>query len=152
MNETPRRNDLQRNTPAELAIRKAMGDVEMVGAHVLLTDAICLLDQALDRLADYVDLQIEVGIDPFRQEHAPQSAAIGRIVHFVLGKIERPAIIVRVWSPTCVQLQVFNDGDGSEGLNDGLPNVTWNTSVDYCEEASDRSWHWPQQAHSPLLG
>lgn len=64
---------------------------------------------------------------------------IGRIVEYVMedGQI-RPAIIVRVWSDICVQLQVFTDGD-----NDGKQgNVMWATSVLQDENKSPRSWDW----------
>jgi uncharacterized protein (DUF433 family) len=51
----PRRNCLDRLTPAELAIRAAIDAVEMVGADVLLTQTVVLLGQAADKLADYID-------------------------------------------------------------------------------------------------
>src|SRR6185369_2263158 len=50
-----RRIDIQRLTPAETAIRNAMLAVEDVGADPLLTDAVNLLQQARDKVADYVD-------------------------------------------------------------------------------------------------
>lgn len=50
-----RRSDLLRNTPAELAIREALIAVEAVGADVRLTDAVILLGEARERLADYID-------------------------------------------------------------------------------------------------
>lgn len=53
--EIPRRIDLQRMTPAELAIRVATLAVEEVGAHPLLTEAVILLGQAREKVADYVD-------------------------------------------------------------------------------------------------
>lgn len=56
-NKIPRRNQLQLNTPAELAIRKATQAVEEAGAHPLLTDAVILLGQARDKVADFVDLE-----------------------------------------------------------------------------------------------
>lgn len=79
--------------------------------------------------------------------------SIGRTVHYILpdnGKNpgeHRPAIIVRVWDAkpheqSCVQLQVFTDGE-----NDGLPNVTWKTSVQ--QDATGQrfgSWHEPEEA------
>lgn len=67
---------------------------------------------------------------------------IGRIVHYRFpsaeGLGERPAIIVRVWSPgdveSSVQLQVFMDTDEKGNHNDGreIPLVgptRWQTSV-----------------------
>lgn len=43
-------------TPAELAIREAMLAVEKAGAHLLLTEAVLLLEQARNKVADYVEL------------------------------------------------------------------------------------------------
>ena len=45
--------DLQ--TPAEAAIRVAICEVEKVGAHPMLTGAVVLLGQALEKLGEYVD-------------------------------------------------------------------------------------------------
>ena len=51
----PRRIDLQRNTEAELAIRKAVDLVESLGADVRLTDAVVLLNEAREAVADWYD-------------------------------------------------------------------------------------------------
>lgn len=51
----PRRARLDLNTPAELAIRAALEEVEKVGADPLLTEAAILLGQAREKLADYID-------------------------------------------------------------------------------------------------
>ena len=51
----PRRNQLDKCIPAELAIREAMHEVEKVGADVKLTDAIKKLNEALDLVGDFVD-------------------------------------------------------------------------------------------------
>jgi len=51
----PRRNQLNLNTPAELAIHNAMQEVEKAGADVKLTEAINLLSKAKDCVSDYVD-------------------------------------------------------------------------------------------------
>jgi hypothetical protein len=51
----PRRNRLDLCTPAELAIYDAVQAVEKAGAHPLLTDAVNLLAQAREKVADYVD-------------------------------------------------------------------------------------------------
>lgn len=53
--EWPRRACLDRFTPAEAAIYHAVQVVEEAGAHPLLTDAVNLLAQARERVADYVD-------------------------------------------------------------------------------------------------
>lgn len=50
-----RRSDRSRNTATELVIREAIDQVEKLGAHPLLTDTVVLLDQARQKLADYVD-------------------------------------------------------------------------------------------------
>ena len=46
---------MHRWTAAEWAIYAAVQIVECVGADVRLTDAVCLLQEAKDRVADYVD-------------------------------------------------------------------------------------------------
>lgn len=62
--ETPRRNRLDLNTPAELAIYNAMQEVENVGADAKLTEAVILLSKARELIADYVD-KIEVTKDKY---------------------------------------------------------------------------------------
>lgn len=42
-------------TPAELAISRAVEEVEKAGADVLLTDAVILLAQAREKVADFVE-------------------------------------------------------------------------------------------------
>ena len=87
--------------------------------------------------------------------------SIGRIVHFVQYKPESywvkdqpkptvhlPAIIVSIWSDTCVNLQVFTDGTNSEtGPNSNPASVKWVTSValDEGESPNAYTWHWPEQ-------
>ena len=66
MTDIPRRTDLSRMTPAELAIRQAMLTVEEGGADVRLTDAVVLLGEAREAVADYID-----GIDRRRSVHDP---------------------------------------------------------------------------------
>jgi hypothetical protein len=55
LDDIPRRANLSRNTTAELAIRKAVDAVEDMPPHALLTDAVVLLSQALEKVSDYVD-------------------------------------------------------------------------------------------------
>jgi hypothetical protein len=54
-NDIPRRIRIELMTPAELAIRAAVLAVEEAGADPLLTDAVVLLDEAKEKVADYVD-------------------------------------------------------------------------------------------------
>jgi len=51
----PRRHRVDLLTPAELQIRDAVFTVEDMGADPLLTEAVVLLQQARDKVADYVD-------------------------------------------------------------------------------------------------
>jgi len=55
LDDFPRRNRLEKMVPAEIAIREAMLKVEEMGAHLLLTEAIVLLQEARDAVGDYVD-------------------------------------------------------------------------------------------------
>lgn len=75
-----------------------------------------------------------------------QVPSVGRIVHYVLpdgrskGEV-RPAIIIRVWSQTCVNLQVFIDH-----TNDyPIPQVEdlWRTSVMEGDKDQLGTWFWP---------
>jgi len=52
----PRRNQMKLWTPAEKAIWEALQTLEAAGAHPLLTEAGNLLQQARDKVADYVEL------------------------------------------------------------------------------------------------
>lgn len=51
----PRRVYINMLVPAELAIREAVRLVEELGADVKLTDAVLLLQQARDKVSDFVD-------------------------------------------------------------------------------------------------
>lgn len=47
--------DTEQMVPAERAIYDAMGPVEDLGAHPLLTEAVSLLDQAKRKVSEFVD-------------------------------------------------------------------------------------------------
>lgn len=51
----PRRIRLDLLTPAELAVYEAVQAVERLPAHPALTEVVCTLQTARERLADYVD-------------------------------------------------------------------------------------------------
>lgn len=55
MNDIPRRNQLDKCEPAEIAIFKAMEEVEKIGADKNLTDAITKLQEAKELVSDYID-------------------------------------------------------------------------------------------------
>jgi hypothetical protein len=54
-NGIARRNRIDLNTPAELAIRTAIKVVEEAGCDILLTDAVMLLVSAREKVADFVE-------------------------------------------------------------------------------------------------
>lgn len=70
--EFPRRICVDRMTPAELAIRDAMGAVEEAGCDVRLTYAVVLLGEAQERVADFVD-----GVRPL--EMIPEDEGVVRL-------------------------------------------------------------------------
>lgn len=74
----PRRNDFDRQTPAERTITDAMLAVEDAGADARLTRAVQLLAQARDLVGDVVDGEPfrEAGVD----SDTARLAAIGRAV------------------------------------------------------------------------
>lgn len=55
-----RRSRIDHMVPAELAIRNAVRVVEGVGAHPLLTEAVVLLSEAQEKVADFVELVNEM--------------------------------------------------------------------------------------------
>lgn len=62
MIEFPRRCRLDLNTSAELAIYKAIQDVEEIGVDERLTDIVIMLVKARDLLSDYVDSDSDKGL------------------------------------------------------------------------------------------
>jgi hypothetical protein len=59
MTDIPRRNQLNKCTPAELAISKAMEEVEKLRPDVNLTVAIMKLSEARDMVSDFIDESID---------------------------------------------------------------------------------------------
>jgi hypothetical protein len=60
----PRRGRIDCFTPAESAIRAALLEVEEMGAHTLLTEAVVLLDEARNKVADFVELPDRARYEP----------------------------------------------------------------------------------------
>lgn len=61
-NKVPRRCRIDLHSPAENVIYKAILVVEAMEANEKLTEAGELLDQALNRVADYIDEQLGIGM------------------------------------------------------------------------------------------
>ena len=57
----PTRRDVSWYTVGEQAIREALLAVEGMGAHVLLTEAVMLLSQAQDKVADFAESAASTG-------------------------------------------------------------------------------------------
>lgn len=87
--------------------------------------------------------------------------SLGRIVLYRMpdGQ-DRPAMIVRVWSDTCVNLQVFTDGENDAGnVLERMPGPfpggrestslhVWRTSVMLAPAGAEPpafSWRWPER-------
>jgi hypothetical protein len=67
---------------------------------------------------------------------------VGRIVYYNLkdkqGNVQvRPAIVVRVWNDTMLNLQVFTDGSNDTEYGN---NIVWKTSVMQGEGVGQ--WDW----------
>lgn len=63
-----------------------------------------------------------------------QQPSIGRIVHFCDGEgMLSPAVIVKVFSETCVSLAVLHQGG----------HMLWPSSVVQGNELTKMSWFWP---------
>jgi hypothetical protein len=73
---TPRRIRLDLYTPAEVAIRAAVIAVEEAGAHPLLTDAVVLLQQAKEKVADFVELGTAGGTETCADKPHKGSSAV----------------------------------------------------------------------------
>src|SRR6266851_2372430 len=79
----PRRVQLERLTPAEHAIRKAVLAVEALPADVRLTDAVILLGQARNKVADFVD-----GVPRAEPRQDVASELLDVLVEMVEEKVE----------------------------------------------------------------
>jgi hypothetical protein len=62
-------------TPAELAITKAIEEVEKIGADVRLTNAVINLSDARNHVADYIDQQLRA-TDISDRSHSPTQTTL----------------------------------------------------------------------------
>lgn len=82
---------------------------------------------------------------------AIERPTIGRIVHFVQNHVHYAAIVVKVWSATCVNLRVFRNGSdvivqGALDQDDMAYSVGYSEPRPCCGQCRDWSWHWPERA------
>lgn len=99
VNGIPRRRRVDLYTPAETAIRNAIIAVEAAGADVRLTDAVMLLSQAAEKVADYVerenpDIALSYSVEAPKRTIADDIAAYKatspedkRIINQLVGKL-----------------------------------------------------------------
>lgn len=76
-NGIPRRSRIDLFTPVETTIWQTIQAVEGLGAHTLLTEAVILLQQAKDKVADYVELE-EVGTEALQSSNIQQPSTSTR--------------------------------------------------------------------------
>lgn len=79
-----RRNRLDLNTPAELAIYNAMGEVEKIGAEERLTNALIKLKEAKELVANFVE---GIGLSQLPPEKTESVEEINRVMDYLEGKI-----------------------------------------------------------------
>jgi hypothetical protein len=85
-----------------------------------------------------------------RERVPEQVPSVGRIVRYVLrlglnAGESRPAVVVAVWGPTCVNLQVFLDGSNDTG-DETADGVRWAQCVYFDPTGTGfGTWHWPER-------
>lgn len=67
--------------------------------------------------------------------------SIGRTVHFLMDNVHFAAMITRVWSDTCVNLTVFDNGDSES--NNEVMFIRTSVVLDN-ERQMNYTWHWPE--------
>lgn len=90
----------------------------------------------------------------------PLAPALGAIVYYVLtddfinkGQV-RPAMVVRVWSATTLNLRVFLDGAndkfvGPDGWQTAPDGTLWKTSVLLNHDKVGGTWNWGEAILEP---
>lgn len=78
---------------------------------------------------------------------------MGQIVHFVQNGGHHAAIVIFVWSDTCVNLSVFSNGvnaiaPGALDATGKAYSVLLREPTPCCGAAPDWSWHWPEKEAS----
>lgn len=105
-NKIPRRNSLDLLKPAELAIRTAMEQVELLGASPALTDAIMKLNEASELVADFVDKAIKTWTDLKTYEDAVEMRPVD--ADDQIFPTDRPHIVA--YKQLCHIIKTINEG------------------------------------------
>jgi hypothetical protein len=140
--DTRPRNRMDLWTPAELAIYNAMREVEKMGADVSLTNAVVLLSQAQNHVADFIDQHseklaatnalaelkkfAEQGLKDAEQSALLQTKTVTQSIYYE-GKVSAFSdVIIK-----CEKLAATNPSDAVEWISveDGLPTVSGNYIV-----------------------
>ena len=105
---TPRRNQINKMSPTEVAILSTIRVVENLGADVRLTDAVVLLQAARESVADFLD-----GVDSRRYvSNPPLPAPVPPVVAEEMVEAEGE----RIFNHVCKALDLDpNDGDCDSG-------------------------------------
>jgi len=75
-----------------------------------------------------------------------KTPTVGRIVHVHHADRCQPAMVVRVWGETTLNLVVFRDGSNDAGDGGtGLELTRWLTSATLADEPGNH-WHWPERS------
>ena len=111
-NDWPRRHSLDLNTPAELAIREAMIEVEKLPANAKLTEAVSLLDKAKTLVSDHVDnaqpesggseARLTIEINNNRPTHGQLKAVAAPLIRFLNDHFHGHA--TAIVTPTSVEI------------------------------------------------
>ncbi|MHB8928853.1 MAG: hypothetical protein ACYC9Q_14625 [Bacillota bacterium] len=103
------------------------------------------LAEVKDKVTELLGVKFEVNLfKRFARAAAggPRLPKVGDWVFYKLGnECLRPALIVRVWSPTCCNLVVFLDGSNDTNPDGGC--VSWTTSIT-CGDGPGQ-WQFPPE-------
>lgn len=105
MNNIPRRNRLDLLNPAELAIRTAMEQVELLGASPALTDAITKLSEASELVSDFVDKTIKTWSDVKTYDDAVEMRPVDK--DDIIYPTDRPHIVA--YKKLCHIVKTINE-------------------------------------------
>lgn len=111
--DTPRRSRIDVITKEEKAIYQLTGEIEALGADPLLTDAVCLLEQARQRVADWVEQKTQ----PKLQDLLEMTVTSHGVDHMPVEVPPEFIVKVQEKTPRGVRIIIHADGHNSETLD-----------------------------------